>query len=79
MMTYCWGTAGNWGATWKTMLKEFKSKGKMLKESHIWIDIFCIDQSAPDDIKMDTVKVSNKIYSWASEYHVMGLSTFKRG
>ena len=28
---------------------------------------------------MNTIKNSDKIYGWASEYHVMGFDTFKRG
>ena len=40
-------------------------------------DIFCLDQNDPN--KMETIKRSDKIYAWASEYHVMGFGTFKRG
>ena len=28
---------------------------------------------------MDTIRRSDKIYAWASQYHVMGLGTFNRG
>ena len=28
---------------------------------------------------METIRRSDKIYAWASEYHVMGLGTFNRG
>ena len=40
-------------------------------------DIFCLDQNDPK--KMETIRLSDNIYAWANEYHVMGLGTFKRG
>ena len=54
-----------------------KKKKRTLKVEYVWIDIFCLDQTDPN--KMETIKRTAEIYGWASEYHVMGFETFKRG
>ena len=89
VLTYCWG-----GRPWSELIRALKGweasspnspndagkaapEKRQLEVEYVWIDIFCLDQNDPD--KMNTINNSYKIYGWASEYHVMGFDTFKRG
>ena len=70
VLTYPWI-----GMPWRDIL--LKLKGTELE--FFWIDIFCVNQALAPDEKMKTIKQTVTLYSKASEHHILGYRTLRRG
>ena len=70
VLTYTWN-----GMPWRDILEELKGT----KLDLFWIDIFCVNQALAPEEKMKTIKQTVPLYSMASEHHIMGYRTLRRG
>ena len=70
VLTYTWN-----GMPWRDILEELKGT----KLDLFWIDIFCVNQALAPEEKMRTIKQTVTLYSKASEHHIMGYRTLRRG
>jgi len=70
VLTYTWRLM-----QWADILEKLKDTETEL----FWIDIFCINQRLEPEQKMRTIKQTLTIYGQASEHHILGYRTLRRG
>ena len=73
VLTYTWN-----GMPWRDILEELEGANGT-KLDLFWIDIFCVNQALAPEEKMKTIKQTVPLYSMASEHHIMGYRTLRRG
>ena len=73
VLTYTWN-----GMPWRDILEELNGANGT-KLDLFWIDIFCVNQALAPEEKMRTIKQTVTLYSKASEHHIMGYRTLRRG
>ena len=74
VLTYPWSDM-----SWRDILLKLADSEKGSKLELFWIDIFCVNQALVPEEKMRTIKQTVTIYSNASEHHILGYRTLRRG
>jgi hypothetical protein len=66
-----------WKTPWDRLTCYINGQNNPMLCDWLWVDIICLDQNDTD--KMQTIANSDLIYKNAKEYHIMEVSSLKRG